>query len=371
MSTGPLDHDRVPAGSPPAIDLTKPAAEPAAMAATVAPSPAPRRPAPAGPAWIVIPARVVAVVIVLPLRLAYDLLALVGRGLMRVPGKLGRFLKAAYMALLHPIFRVIGQGAMALWSGLVWLWTNGVYAPLHWLTVVVILGGLRLFGQGTGRLARWFYSVVLAPVVRLLELLVARPAVAVWTALVWVLAQVGRGLVIAAQGIGTALTFLLKVLVVMPATGLWRYVLRPPLLGLAWLGRATGAVLARAWGLLATGVAALWAIFAGALVWAWRMLGRLLYWVARILFVIPAVALYRYLLRPIGLAAAATWRTLVVAPSRAVKNAVLVPIGQAARAAWHASVVEPARWVRHSVLAPMRATGRDVRLQVRRAIRGG
>ena len=40
----------------------------------------------AGPAWIVVPARVVALVIVLPLRLVYEAVVLVGRG-MRSTGR--------------------------------------------------------------------------------------------------------------------------------------------------------------------------------------------------------------------------------------------------------------------------------------------
>ncbi|XVQ10624.1 hypothetical protein ACQP1W_50365 [Spirillospora sp. CA-255316] len=415
MSTPPEHHKMRTHVPPSLVDLTKP---PSGTA--MAPAPAPAGPAPAttgtgtppaapsarsrpaatGPAWIVVPARVVAVVVVLPLRLVYDLLALIARGLKRTPGRVGRFLLAAYMTLLHPVVRVIGQGAVALWSGLVWLWTNGVHNPLRWVAVVVLLGGLRLFGRGTGRLARWFYAIFLAPVVRLLaaigavlgaglrllgsglawlgsgglrilELVVARPVVALWTGLVWVLAQVGRGLAMAARGIGAALMFLLTTLVVVPAVALWRYVLRPPLAGLAWLGRAAGGVLLRGWGLLATGVAALAAIFAGALVWAWRMLGRLLYWVARILFVIPALFVYRFLLRPVGRGLRFLWTNGVVAPSRWVKDALLVPVGKGARAAWRVSVREPARWVRHSVLAPIRDAGRDVRLQLRRAFRGG
>ncbi|MFC5750392.1 hypothetical protein [Actinomadura rugatobispora] len=350
----PPENDHVP---PPPVDLTKP---PAART----------RPAATGPAWIVVPARVVAVVVVLPLRLVYDLVALLFRGLKRTPRGVGRFLLAAYMALLHPVVRVIGQGAVALWSGLVWLWTYAVYIPLRWVAVVVMLGGLRLFGRGSGRLARWFYSIFVAPVVRLLaaigsvlgsglawlgsgvlrllELVVARPLVALWAGLVW-----------AAKGVGAGLMFLLSVLVVVPAVALWRYVLRPPLLGLAWLGRTAG-----------TGVAALAAIFAGALVWAWRMLGRLLYWVARILFVIPALFVYRYLLRPIGLAGRFLWTNGVVAPSRWVKDALLVPVGRGSRAVWRVSVRDPARWARRSVLAPVRDAGRDVRLQLRRAFRG-
>ncbi|MFF5262131.1 hypothetical protein ACFY4C_24615 [Actinomadura viridis] len=316
----------------------------------------------------------IAVVIVLPLRLVYDLLAAVGRVLKRTPPWLGRLLLAAYMALLHPVVKVIGQGAALLWSGVAWLFARGVYDPLHWLVTVVVLGFLRLLGRGSGRLARWFHAVFLAPVGRLLA--------AVGSVLAAGLRLLGTGLGRLGTAIGMALMFLANVLLVIPAVAVWQYVLRPPLLGLAWLAKGAGAGLLWALRKLGSGIAAVWAVFAGALVWSWRMLGRLLYWVARILVVIPALALYRYLLRPVGQGVAGTWRLagrglrwlwrhLVVAPARAVKNGVLVPVGGGIRAVWNVSVRRPARWVRQSVLAPIRETGRDVRLQLRRAFRGG
>ena len=358
------------------------------------------RPAASGPAWIVVPARVVAVVVVLPLRLVYDLLALIVRGLKRTPAAIWRFLAAVYMALLHPVVSLVARGAVALWSGLVWLWTNGVWAPLHWLVAVAILGLLRLLGRGTGKLARLLYSIFIAPLaaalrmlggwlawlgrglLRVLEVVAARPFLLLWAGLAWVFLQIGRGLALAAKGIGIVLSFLLTVLIVVPATALWRYVLRPPLVGLAWLGRATGRMLQRVWALLAAGTGAVAHALGAALAWAWRMLGRLLSWVVRILVVTPSLFVYRYLLRPVGLVAAGgwrlagrglglLWRTLVVAPSRRVKDAVLLPVGRGTRAVWRVSVRDPARWVRRSVLTPMREAGRDVRLQLRRAFRGG
>ena len=413
MTTGPLEKDSGPPrkdgvpGGPaaafPPIDLTKPPAAHGRPLGTQA-----------GPVWIVVPARVIAVVIVLPLRLVYDLAALAGHGLKRTPGWIGRMLRAAYLTLLHPIVRLIGMGAAALWSGVAWLWTTLVYGPLRWLAVVALWGGLRFLGRGIGRAASWFTAVFLAPIGRLLaaivsglatglrrlgtqigtilNLILVRPLAALCRGIGWVLKQIGLGLWIALKGIGTGLWLVLKgvgialrflgdVLIVRPAIVLWRYVLRPPLAFLARLARATGAALLRALQLLGTGVSAVWGIFLGALFWAWRMLGRLFSWIARILFVIPALALYRYLLRPIGQAIAALWRftarglrwlwrTLVVAPARVVKDTVLVPAGQVIRATWRVTVRDPARWVRRSVLSPIRQTVRDVRLQFRRAFRG-
>ncbi|MEW2353229.1 hypothetical protein [Spirillospora sp. NPDC029432] len=346
----------------PPIDLSKPDLSAPAPVDLAKPAPPARRPVAtqAGPAWIVVPARVVAVVFVLPFRLAYDLLKAFFSLLGRAPRWLGRGLRAAYLAVLHPILRPIGLG-------LAWLWTRAVYAPLRWLVMTLIVGGLRLFGRGTGRAARWFYTAILAPIGRVLaagfRLLVARPAKALWHGALWLLnilvvipaVAVWGVLAWLGKAIGTGIAFLVNYLIVVPAVALWRYVLKPPLMGLAWLARVTG-----------TGIAAGWAIFAGAVVWAWRMLGRLFALLGRALFVIPAVALYRYVLRPIGHAVAWTWRAFVVAPCRAVKNAVLLPTGRAVRSVWRGT----ASWTRANVTGPIRQAARDVRMSVRRAFRG-
>ncbi|WP_433331869.1 hypothetical protein [Spirillospora sp. CA-294931] len=367
---------------------------------------------PSGPAWIVYPARVVALVVVLPLRLAYELLAATGR-------RLGRALRA----ILSPIgafFAWLGRGVAAAFAGLrrlwtrgvtrplgwlwtnavvrplsllgqalAWLWTNAVARPVGWLVSVVILGTLRLFGRGSGRFARWFSRAVLAPIGRFLKLVLVRP-----------LKGAGHLFMIALKGIGTALVWLVMVLVVAPAVLLWRYVLRPPLLGLAWLAhwiggglaacgrgaaafaRAVGAVLARGARSLGTGLGAVWRVFAAALVWSWTMSGRFLAVVARYLFVLPALALWRYVLRPVGLGIRGVWnlaarllrwvwRTLVVAPFRAVvvqparwvRRSVLHPARMVMRDAWRVAVREPARAVA--------ATSREVRLTLRRTFRNG
>ncbi|QKW39612.1 hypothetical protein HUT06_40925 [Actinomadura sp. NAK00032] len=305
-----------------------------------------------GPAWIVVPARVVALIVVLPLRLVHDLFVLLGRGLRGI----GR---ALYRWLLAPLGRLaaaIGRGIAAVLDFL-------IVRPLRWLAVVVVLGFLRWFGRGTGRLARWFHRVLLAPVGRffamlgrglgrLLELVLVRP-------LVW----------------------LVSVLIVLPLVLLWRYVLRPPLLVLAWLGRAVWGGLT--W--LGRGTLLVLGALAAGVVWSWRALGRCLGWLGRVLFVIPARALWRYVLAPIVAGAASAWRlaarvlrwlwrtlvvfpvlVLVVAPARWVGTHVLRPIGHGIAAVWRVSVLEPARAVRRT----MRQASQDVRLALRRTFRG-
>jgi hypothetical protein len=347
----------------------------------------------AGPAWIVVPARVVALVVVLPLRLCYDLLRLVGRGVAAFFGAIG--------------------------TGIAWLFDVLVVRPLRWLAIVVVLGALRLLGRGTGRLARRLYRWLLLPVGRFLAMIGRGLALVLDFVLLRPLRAIGRGLAWLGSGIATVFGWLIGVLVVLPAVLVWRYILRPPLLGLAWLlltlgrgiwwvargigvgigvgiawvARGIGFFFVSVWGVLASG----WRAFASAVVWAWRLLARGLAWLGHVLFVLPARyllvlparALYRYVLAPIGHGVAGTWRlaarflrwlwrtfvtgplrwagrVLIVAPSRWVRTSVLRPIGNGIRTSWRVTVGDPVRAVR----ATLRETSREVRSTLRRAFRG-
>jgi hypothetical protein len=361
--------------------------EPAVGTINLSKEPDPARP---GPAWIIVPARIVALIIVLPLRLVHDLFVAIGRGLragwqrlMRAPGRLARFARRI-LAPLGRLAATIGHGIGALFDLVVirplrWLGAVVILGllrqfgalldllivrPLRWLGAVVILGLLRQLGalldlvvvrplrwlgvvvflRGSGRLGRWLYRVLIVPFGRLLEFVLLRPLRALGRGLAWLLSATRRGI-----------GLLIGVLVVMPAVLLWRYVLWPPLLGLAWLGRRTLAVLA----------AGLRAFVAG-LVWSWRLLGRCLGWLGRVLFVLPAQALWRYVLAPAVAGIAVVWRTLVVAPARWVRMSVLRPFGSRVRGMWRVSVREPLSAARRT----MRQASRDVRLTLRRTFRG-
>ncbi|WP_067484950.1 hypothetical protein [Actinomadura hibisca] len=352
----------------PRTDATGPGvAGPVTLVKADGPAAVPATPAvparPAGPPWIVVPARIIALVVVLPVRLCYELLL----GLFRSPRwlakPLGRAARAFYKYVLAPIgrgFAWVGRGVWSgvrvVGSGLGWLWRNGVARPLHWLFVSVIWAALRVFGRGTGRFSRWFYRTLLAPVGRalatVLDLLVVRPVVAIARGAWWLLRM-------AAIGVGKTIEWL----VVLPLVLLWRYVLRPPLVGLGWAARWLGGLLARFGRGTGMVLAAFWHAFTGSLAWAWRVIGTGLRWLGRVLFVIPAVLVWRYALRPVALGVAAVWRVTVVTPSRWVKASVLLPAGRGMHSAWRVSVREPAAWVR----AMVRGTSREVRLQVRRA----
>src|SRR5690349_6694092 len=128
--------------------------------------------------------------------------------------------------------------------------------------------------------------------VRIVVLVLVVPVRMVWDALV----VVGRFLR------DSVLRPLWRALVVWPLTALWRYarVLTPIGRGIVWLLKGVGAVLA--WIFTPVWRAIAWC--AGGLVWLAGTIvngiGVALYWIARVLLVLPAVALWRWVLAPVG-----------------------------------------------------------------------
>ncbi|MEU5506221.1 hypothetical protein [Streptomyces fungicidicus] len=320
------------------MDLEKPAGRPAA--------------APAGEGCLVVavrvPVRIVVLVLVVPVRMVWDVLAVAGR-----------FLNDT---VLRPLGRAL------LWMGravFVWpfvgLWRY-VLVPLGlalaWLgRVLVVLPAVALHRHvlvPLGHAAGWLYARVLTPVGRAL----AAVGGAVWAGVVWL----GR------------------CLVVVPSVWLYRWVLTP-------VGRAV------AW-------------CAGGLVWlvvtivSW--VGRGLYWTARILLVLPALAVWRWVLVPVGrVLAVVAWevgdalghawriaghvslavgrflgtvlRWVFVEPVRWVYRSVLTPVGHVVRDAVLRPAAEAARAVGRATrqaLAAARASVRETRAGIRRALLG-
>ncbi|MFG1997758.1 hypothetical protein ACGFNU_01270 [Spirillospora sp. NPDC048911] len=381
------------------VILTKP---PAAETAQLRPAVPVSTSVPAGPAWIVIPARIVALVIVLPIRLVYDLIRVIGRGLKAALGGLMRAMawpfRQLYTWLLRPVGLGIAAGLVWVGTGLAWVFNVTIVRPLGWLLNVVVLGFFRMFGRGSGRLGRWFYRTVLAPIGRFLASIgrgIGAGLLATWRGLLWLLniliviplSFVGGGLKRLLLGTGRVIAYiaqgiawLFAVLIVLPLTLLWQYILRPPLTGLVWVGRLIGSGLAYLGRGTGTVLLAGWRAISGALAWAWHTAGRILRWLARILFVIPALAIWNFVLRPVlhGLAEGARmagrflrwlWNVFVATPARWVRDAVLRPVKNMIRETWRLTVLEPARWMNASIVAPVRQTGRDVRLQLRRSFR--
>ncbi|MFD7699710.1 hypothetical protein [Streptomyces caelestis] len=321
------------------MDLEKPARPPAA--------------APAGEGCLVVavrvPVRIVVLVLVVPVRMAWDALVVAGRSLNDT--------------LLRPLGRALPWVGRAVF---VWpfagLWRY-VLVPsgkgLAWLgKVLVVLPAVALHRHvltPLGRGAVWVYARVLTPVghvlaaigagVRTGALWLGRCLVVVPSAWLyrWVLAPVGRAAVRCAKGlarlvetvvagIGTGLYRGARILLVLPALAVWHRVLAPVGRVLAVVAREVGDALGHAWR-----VAGYVSIAVG------RRLGTLL----RRVFVEPARWVHRSVLTPVG---------------HVVRDAVLRPLGDAARAVGRAT---------RQALAAARASVRRARADLRRTLLGG
>ncbi|MFI8432848.1 hypothetical protein ACIGJO_03755 [Streptomyces sp. NPDC079020] len=277
-----------------------------------------------------IPVRIVVLVIVLPVRMVWDALAVTWR--------------AAERVLLRPLARLFDT-LVAVPSG--WLYRT-VLTPLGhgmlWLATALLIRPW---------IGLWRYVVV--PVVRY----------GLVVPLVWlygtVLTPVGHGtrwlyrtlLVPAGRGIGTALGRLLTALFVWPVVGLWRYVVVPVVryglvVPLAWL---YGTVLTP----VGHGVSWLLVMVGRGIAAAARGLAAALVRLVLTLLVAPVSWLYRRVLAPlgreIGAAVEVAWRVAGFL-SRAIGRAI-------ARLAWHL-VGAPVTWVHRSVFTPVGHVVRDV-----------
>ncbi|MFB7558284.1 hypothetical protein [Streptomyces brevispora] len=279
-----------------------------------------------------IPVRIVVLVLVLPVRMVWDALAVCAR--------------AADRTLLRPLGRALSwlfQVLVVVPARLLWEWVlTPVGHGLRWLATAV----LTPLGHGL----RWVYRALLVP---------------------------------AGRGIRTGVGRLLTVVLVLPVVGVWRYVLVPLgpaaawvveqliVLPLEWVYRQLltplGHGVARLLDLLARGVVA------GSR-WLWAGLDLLV----AVVLVTPLVWFCRRVLTPVGREIAAAfgvaWRVAGFV-SRAVGRAL-------ARLAWHL-VGAPLAWayrtmctpvghfVRDAVWAPARraavAAGRTARDTVRTA----
>ncbi|MCF2130820.1 hypothetical protein L1I79_31000 [Strepomyces sp. STD 3.1] len=299
----------------------------------------PRRSDPEGcvAAAVRVPVRIVVLVLVVPVRMAWDVLVVAGR-----------FLR-------DTVFRPAGR-ALAWLGRLLFVW------PLAgiWRYAVVPLGrGVALLGRVLLVVpAVWLYRRVLAPAGRGLyaalawmgRYLVVVPAAWLWRYLVVVpAAWLWRYLVIVPAA------WLWRYLVVVPAAWLWRYLVVVPAAWLyAWLLTPVGHALAwcgrgLAWclGLIVTGV------------------GAVLYWTTRVLVVLPALVLWRWVLTPVGRVLAVIGREVLDALGHAWRIAGYVSraFGRFLGTLWRWTVAEPARWAYRSVLTPVGHAVRDTVLR--------
>ncbi|TXS29722.1 hypothetical protein EAO71_13915 [Streptomyces sp. ms191] len=319
------------------------------------------RPEPEGclTAAVRIPVRIVVLVVVVPVRMVWDLLVVAAKALDRV--------------LLRPVARAAA-----------WLFRYTVTVPLGWLAehvLVPVLRGLFMTAEwlakalfvwpwvglwryvvvpvcryGIGVPAGWLYRAVLVPIGTGLGHL------ARWIHR-WVIAPTGRALALGLTGLGHALTWAGKALFVWPWVGAWRYVLVPVVrygvvVPLRWLGRRVLVPLGRE---LLDALTVCWRIagFVSRAVWralgraAWNLVGR------------PAAWFYRSVCTPVGhWTRDRIWapaRIAAVEAGRAARDALATAratVRQARRDAWHAlvggpRVTEPVE----PVVAPARTLG--------------
>jgi hypothetical protein len=253
------------------------------------------------PAWVAWPVRAVAVAVVVPARLLWELVKVVAR-------LVGQYLLVPIAWLLHHL----------VVRPLSWLAHYLIVVPLTWLG--------RLVWSWRHPVGRFLRRFVLRPVAWLLYHLLWRP-----------LARLGRLVWSWRQGVGR---FLLQYLV-RPVGWLLYHLVRRPL---AWLGRAVTPVLDA----LGRTVAA-----------AWRGTGYALRAVGRGLAAV-AVVVYRFVLRPFGQAAAWLWLHTVALLARGVAAAWRATVTPAARWLRRAVLGPAGRWVGDAVLRPAAATVRAV-----------
>jgi len=251
--------------------------------------------------------------------------------------------------------------------------TVAIRIPVR-IVVLVLVVPVRIVWDAFVVVGRFLRDSVLRPLWRAL---VVWPCVALWRYVVVPLAK--------------AVGWLGKVLLVIPLVWLYRYVLTPVGQGIAWLVRVIGAGLvwlyARVltpvghgivWLLKGVGAVLAWIFtpIGRAIVWCARGLawlagtvvtgiGVALYWIARILLVLPVVALWRWVLAPMGRVLAVVGREVWDALGHAWRIAghVSLAVGRFLGTLFRWIFVEPVRWVYRTVLTPVGHVIRDVVLR--------
>ncbi|MEU9172826.1 hypothetical protein AB0D34_34425 [Streptomyces sp. NPDC048420] len=300
--------------------------------------PAPQSPAPEGCLTVAIriPVRIVVLVLVVPVRMVWDALVVVGR-----------FLRDS---VLRPLWRALVVWPLtALWRYVVvplakavgWLVKVLVVVPLVWLYRYVLTPvghGIAWVARGIGAGAEWLYARVLTPIGHgIVWLLKGAGAVLAWifTPVGHAIAWCARGIAwlagTIAEGVGVALYWIARILLVLPAVALWRWVLAPVGRVLAVIGREVWDALGHAWRIaghisLAVG----------------RFLGTLFRWI----FVEPVRWVYRTVLTPVG---------------HVIRDVVLRPVAEAARSVGR---------ITRAALASARESVREARADFRRMLFG-
>ncbi|MFH9004860.1 hypothetical protein ACH4E5_16695 [Streptomyces afghaniensis] len=262
-----------------------------------------------------IPVRIVVLVLVVPVRIVWDALVVVGRVLRdTVLRPLGR-------ALLWLGKALFVWPAVGLWRYLL----VPVGKALAWLGNVLLVVPLV-----------WFHRYVLTPVGHALAWLYAHGLTPIGHGITWLLRGIGVGFAALGLGVYTAVAWLARYLVVVPAVWLYEWILAPVGRAVAWC--VTGLV---------------------------RLVGMVLYWTTRVLVVLPALALWRWILTPVGRVLAVVGREVWDALGHAWRIAgyVSLAVGRFLGTLFRWTFVEPVRWVYRTVLTPVGHVVRDMVLR--------
>ncbi|MGW4029034.1 hypothetical protein ACWEFL_06880 [Streptomyces sp. NPDC004838] len=285
-----------------------------------------------------VPVRIVVLVLVVPVRLLWDLLAIAGRATHRVLLRpLGNGLSWLFEHAVLPA--MAGLGWLLRFTGrLLFLWP---WVAL-WRYVVV---PVAVYGIGVP--ARWVYRQLLTPLGHGLlwvgTNLVAAPAVWFYR----------RALTPLGRGTAVTLRWVVLAVFVWPWVALWRYVVVP----VAVYGIAVPAQWVYRQLLTPLGHATLWLLtrVGGALDWALAyLLFKPLVWLFRYAVFVPLAALWRYVLKPVGgeivSAVGVAWR---------VAGYLVRALGDAFLWFFRTLLAPPARWFYQHICTPVGHMARD------------
>jgi hypothetical protein len=314
------------------------------------------------------PVRIVAFAVVLPLRLLWDAAATAGRGA-------GTGLRWTWRRVLLPPLRVLGVALARLWRTLV---VVPALFLCRWLVVVPLAALWRYVLAPAGRGVAWTLRTAGRGLTSLLNTLVVIPLTALWR---HVLAPAGRAVRTAvraaAGGLGAGASWLGHHLLVVPARWLWRSLLVPAALALA----AAVVFLVRH-GLVPVGRGVVWALRTAVLGLSWLLMvlvevpaafvwRRIVVPVAREIGTALGFAWRAagYVSRAVGRGLKWLGRVVIVIPAAWVWQRTGAPVVRGLRAAgrWYGRAVrQPLR----EAVAEARRTLRQLRAETRRALLG-
>ncbi|MFE2580701.1 hypothetical protein [Streptomyces sp. NPDC059378] len=307
-----------------------------------------------------IPVRIVVLVLVLPVRMAWDALVVGGRFLQRtVLRPLGRALAwAGRVLFVWPVVGLWRYVVLPVAAGLARA-GNLLAAGLARLGNLLAVSLARLGRTLVVAPARWCHRYLLTPAGRALLRLLRGAGAGAARVYARVLTPAGRaavrvlrgtGLVLAAlaAGVCTGVVWLVRYLVVVPTVWLVRYlVVVPAVWTYTWILAPVGRVIARLAGAVVAGT-----VFC-------------LYWTARVLLVLPALALWRLVLRPVGRFLAVVARETGDALGHAwrIAGRISLAAGRLLGTLFRWIFVEPVRWAYRAVLTPVGHFVRDAVLR--------